>query len=632
MKELLSTGVNIGLEYHAETDALIGSVKGYAVAVKENLQTGSYGCLFWVKEGDYTDVTTAEEYLTEQQKINPEYIKIFKIAEQGVAVALNRADDDFTNVNNLKRFIYDFTSSLSVNYYKNCCCECGKTENLAIYSADGTIAQACSECGSKYKLILNLPDTSVPVPAPKNIIPEPVKEEPVLSEIKAEPVKTEIDELLFAEQATEPVFREINPEVPAEDNTEILRELMFDATEIVAEETEPVIKNNVSDEEMEELMFTEIKQEPSAESEPVSESVPEIKQENKNLNDEFAHFLAGAEEKEQERPRSKIFEEAEREFAEEKARLESEAKLNNPEDAIDNLLIDENGDMTLKEQVAEIDDGSSDVTEYHDDSNDGEDFDIEEIESTVEMPTVTTGHPQLEAEETPLEEDGSVPLINPNSHREERHVSPVDGPDAVQPLEFSQIITNENLSAQERPIAPPGYADGSRMSRSDGNFRNEVPQKSYVSYSSLGFNDSSNAFMGIIGSLTLGLIGIGVWVLIASKFNLISYLGGLAVVLTVFGGYRLAGRTMDRKGAVISFIIALLMTVAGALVISVFEIQSGLEEMFQTTTNFYEGIEWLKFALRQESGKREFLINMAIYLLITAVAGIVAVVKAWKNA
>lgn len=666
MKELLSTGVNIGLEYHAETDALIGSIKGYAVAVKENLQTGSYGCLFWLKAGDYTAVTSAEEFLVERQKTNPEYIKKFRVAEQGVAVALNRVNDDFANVNNLKRFIYDFTASLSVNYYKNCCCECGKTENLAIYSADGVIAQACSECGAKYKFLMNLPDTSVPARMPmpafntvtnekpaESFIPtetntvksesvltekinEEVKAEPVFAEtIKEEPVKSEIDEFILTEQEAKvqeavPEFKETVNEAPAEDKSEALQELMFDASEAVVEEEAPVAVNDVSAEAMEELMFTEIKQEPVSEPEP--EPAPAVKHEDKDLADEFAQLLAGTEEKEPERPRSKIFEEAEREFAEEKARLEAEAKLHNPEDAIDNLLIDENGNMSVKENVAEEDDGSSDVTEFRDDSNDGDDFDIEEIESTVEMPTVTTGHPQLEAEDTPLEEDGTVPLINPNSHREERHVSPVDGPDAVQPLEFSQVITNESLSEESRPIAPPGYADASRMSREGADFRNEVPQTNYVSYSSIGFSDSSNAFMGIIGALTLGLIGLVVWVLIANYLDTISYFGSLAIVVTVFGGYTLGGRTLDKKGVVISFLISILMTVAGVVAVSVFSIQGSLEETFHATTSFFEAFEWFKYSLNDELAKRTFLINLGVSLLVTVITGLASAAKAWKNA
>ena len=41
MKELLETGVNIGLSYDKRLDGLMGQIKGYSVVVKENNQTGS---------------------------------------------------------------------------------------------------------------------------------------------------------------------------------------------------------------------------------------------------------------------------------------------------------------------------------------------------------------------------------------------------------------------------------------------------------------------------------------------------------------------------------------------------------------------------------------------------------------
>ena len=58
MKELLNTGVSLSLEYCPEIDGLIGRIKNYSVAVRENNETGSYGVLLWVKEGDYSAVTS----------------------------------------------------------------------------------------------------------------------------------------------------------------------------------------------------------------------------------------------------------------------------------------------------------------------------------------------------------------------------------------------------------------------------------------------------------------------------------------------------------------------------------------------------------------------------------------------
>lgn len=694
MKELLSTGVSVDLTYNEENDALIGLIKGYAVAIKENLQTGSYGCLFWLREGEFTAITTAEEYLTDKQKLDPEYIKKFRVTEQGVAVALNRTNDDFMNISNLKRFIYDFTSSLSLNFYKNCCCECGKTENLAIYSADGVIAQACNECGAKYKFICAFeggspsftpPTKSEPIasaPAATSFgetptVPAPettsftgisaVAEEPkpteadfgdfVLKEIPAElsPVQEErtaeeaatkeeleeaFSELAFTETKSEPVIPVLT-ELTAEEKeaekaaaAELLEEFMYNEQEAVPNEPEEIpYEKEVSDEAMEELMFTEINREPISQPEEESKPIPAV---DLSTADEFSQLLAGnSEEKQPEKPRSKLFEEAEREFAQEKARIEAEEKLHNPEDTIDNLLIDENGQIAIKEQEAENDNGASDVTEFRDNTDYGEDFDIEEIESTVEMPTVTTGHPQLEAEETPLEADGSVPLINPNSHREERHVSPVDGPDAVQPLEFAQsAITNETLSSGEEEVQlPPGYADGGNMSREDEPFKtvNTLPNYGSYAYKPVKYNDSSNIIMGIIGILVLGLVGTVVWVLAASVFDVISYWGSLLIVFSVFGGYRLAGGAMDKKGVVISFIMSLVMVSLGAITVSAIEVQQALEEIYGVTVSLSEGFEWLSALLEDEATRKSFVTNLGVSVIITLAADIITAIRLWRN-
>jgi len=198
MKELLNTGVSLDFEYDENCDALIGQVKGYTVVIKENLSTGSYGCFCWAREGDFSAITDINEYLTDKQKLEPELIKRFRVTELGAAIALTRSDDDFVNVNTLKKFVYDFTTNLSLNFYKNCCFECGKTENLAVFEVDGTAAQACAECGSKRKFILSFDDSFTAVSAPA-VVPEEVfeeKEEEIViptpeikQEIPAEPVQ-----------------------------------------------------------------------------------------------------------------------------------------------------------------------------------------------------------------------------------------------------------------------------------------------------------------------------------------------------------------------------------------------------------------------------------------------------------
>ena len=590
MKELLSTGVAIPLEYNEEYDALIGKVKDYSVAVKENLETASYGCLFWIKEGNFAAITDAQEYLTDQQKLNPAYIKKFRVTEQGAAVALNRVDDSFTNISELKRFIYDFVTSLSLNFYENCCCECGETDKLAIYSAGGVIAQACVRCGAKYKYIC------------------------------------ECDGKI----GTAPV-------VPATEQTVSAAQEVLKEAEMPVEEPKNEIISEKAEESFDDLVLTEIKQEPAA-AETYTE--PVRYEQTENMEELNSLLFTAEEEKQPERPKSKLFEEAEREFQEEKARLAAQKADYNLENEMNELLIDESGAIAIKEVAPEVNDGSADVTEIRDDSHDGEDFDVEEIESTVTKATVTTGHPQLAAEETPLEKDGSVPLINPNSHREERHVSPVDGPDAVQPLEFGQsAIICENLDAsekEEQEALPPGYASGEDMGRDGEGVISPPPYNPSYNYSTynrkITFAEKSNLFMGIIGSLVLGFVGAAIWVFFGGVLNIISYWGSLAIVASVYGGYYLGGRALDKKGIVVSFILSLAMTIVGVVLVSSLEMVQWLEETYYVKANIKEGFEWFMWLMEYPDSSSAFGSNLVISLIITLIADIIMAVRMWKKA
>ncbi len=616
MKELLNTGVNLPLEYDGGTDALIGQIKGYSVAIKENLSTSSYGCLFWIKQGESAPDSTAEAYLRGKQESNPEFIKKFMISETGAAVALNRTYDDFANVNNLKRFIFDFTTSLSLNHYKNCCCECGKTTSLALYTAEGTIAQACSECGAKYQFLKSVECEAEPSPS-ETEIPAEKKEEPsfVVPEMPVvEKFPAELTE------SKEEDFESLLTPVE-EQKSELPRDNI--------EETAKVDLSKDSDDSFAELMFTEIKQE------PVVEEQPEPVAAQQSVENFDSLLFTGEEEKKAEPVKSALFEQIEREYAAEQERLAAQTVQQVSENNLNDLLIDGGGEFTLKEIEPEVDDGSSDVTEYHDDTNEGEDIEIEEIETTVNVPTVTTGHPQLTAEETPLEADGSVPLINPNSHREERHVSAVDGPDAVQPLELAASITHEDLGELPDIQLPPGYATGENMERDVPDSMYPPPYNptyDYSSYDKIKFRTTSNAFMGIIGIFVLGLLGIAVWLLIGSVFGKISYLGSLAIVFSVYGGYYLAGGALDKKGIVISFIMSIVLTVVGSIAVLSIEMTDVISETLFTEATLKDGFNWVIMSLSNEETKNVVLIDIGISMLITLIADISAAVKSWRTA
>lgn len=646
MQELLNTGVSFTLEYNEKENAMIGQVKGYSAAVRENLETRSYGCLMWVKSGTMGG-ESLEAYLDEQKRTRSEFVKNYRITPNGTAIALNRTDDPFTNITSLKRFLYDLADFLAKNGYVNCCCECGTENGLGIYSAGKAIAQTCSSCGEKYSLIVkvNSPETkpqTVTIPTETVSLDNYAEELRQRSEQEAEkPTNDEISTLLSEIKPEQPINEPAAEQMPQKEKTETdevaLSELMFDENDVQnvqAEAEQPAEPRNVS---IDSLLFTEeTEQKPIIEENPREYDCAPL---SERLDNEMGALLAGSvTEKKPEPPRSEIFEAAEREFAEEQAKLHK----NEPEKFdINDLLLNENGEIELQEIKPEADNGTV-VTEVHDDSNDGENVDIEELVSQVNAPTVTTGHPQLSAEETPLEKDGSVPLMNPNTNREERMVSPVDSPDAVTPLEmkYAAPLATENTKTGEAAFAP-GFADSTNMIDRDtpvnygGSSAPYDPNSNYSSYvraNGATFKGGSNAVTGIIGALVGGILGATVWIGIAVWLNIISGWFGIILTAAVFGGYRLLGREMDKKGIIISAVIAILFMIISVLGTTIVDIQQ-VFATYDVELSITEAMNMVGYFMENSPEvKAEFIENFIFSALITLVSVMSTSVKLWKNA
>lgn len=645
MQELLNTGVSFALEYNEKENAMLGQIKGYSAAVRENPETRSYGCLLWAKSG-ISGGESLEAYLDEQKRTRVELVKNYRVTPNGTAIALNRTDDPYTNITALKRFLYDLADFLAKNGYVNCCCECGAESGLGIYHAGKAIAQVCSSCGEKYSLIMkvNSPEPKAAVASTMtetvslDSYAEELRQRSEQAEIQQKSEKTENDDLsaLLSEIKPEkPIAEPISEEIPKNEKKDelALSELMFNENDVPKEEEKPAEPKNVS---IDSLLFTEVAEQKPTEDTPREYDCTPL---SERLDNEMGALLAGTvQEKKPEPPKSKIFEEAEREFAEEQAKLHK----NEPEKFdINDLLLNESGEIELKEIEPEVDDGTV-VTEVHDDSNDGEDIDVEELVSQVNAPTVTTGHPQLSAEETPLEKDGSVPLVNPTANREERMVSPANGPDAVTPLEskFAQPITAENTQTGEKSFAP-GFADSTNMIDRDApvNFGASVapydPNSNYSSYvrvSGAVFKSNSNAVTGIIGALVGGMLGTAVWIALGTWLNVISGWFGIILTAAVFGGYHLLGREMDKKGIIISAVTTIIFTIISVLGMAVVDVQQFFAE-YDVEMSITEALEMVGYLSELSPDvKSELIENFIFSSLITLVSVFSTSVKFWKTA
>ena len=721
MKELLNTGVSIGLEYCPEIDGLIGRIKDFSVAVRENNETGSYGVLLWAKKGEYNPITSVNDYLADRVNSDSDTVKNFRVQERGIAVALKKTDDPFKNANTIKRFLIDLTGILSVNFYKSCCHKCGKTENLGIYLDNGVPSQYCSACSAGKTLLKDFPETKIAEALSfEALMPkeEAIAEaESVLSETKNEeaPIiheKTEEIEIPEANE-TEDVAEEM-PEVellPVGANSEENEEAEADEAEEEVEEMPEVellpvganseeneeVEANEAEEEAEEMPEVEllsvganseeneeveadeaeeeVEEMPEVELLPVeanseeneeaeadeaeeeAEEMPEVeipssdnnedigdlltetktdydgsydnevkKEEIPDNTDISALMMGAAEEKAAEYipPKSELFEKIEREYLEEQKNAPKTEEKNDFSDfmvtPLDNMGTKE--DFVTVTEANEGPIGHNDkiaVTELRDDSNDGEDIDVTEIESTISKPTDTSGPEQLTALETPLDENGNVPLMNPNAESDDNRPSPVNGPDAVLPS-----VSNKPMPKQEENtgVTPPGYAkmeDDPRAEAPDTQRLPEPPRPydapAYVAPINWGIPDS-NPVMGIIGALAFAVLGVLVWSLIG-RVGYISYVGSIALVASVFGGYRLAGGSIDTKGKVICTILSLLLTFVSFWVVLVLNVQDQIHSVFGFNISFFNAIEW---AVKSYSNNNFVIFDLVLSMVFTVVA------------
>lgn len=643
MKELLETGVNIGLSYDKRLDGLIGQIKGYSVVVKENNQTGSYGCLLWVRKGDYAAIKSAEDYLAEQVTSNPDLVKNFRVTERGIAAALVKTSDSYKNITNIKRFLYDLASFLSLNFYVSCCYDCGKTAQLGIYSAEGVPVQCCGACGEKYEFIFRLEeddDSLFPAAEPKkeenisfdNLLADGKEEEqpePALQKATEKLTKEEESELFFKEIPVPKAEPAPKREKVNEDKTDISG-LMFAATE--AKKPEPVVQHRAAEkltaEEESELFLTEI---PGEAEEPAPKEEAKAREDKTDIS---ALMFGASDENKPEPPKSEIFEQAQREFelqkqkeAQEKQSAQGKEEFSLKELMVSDIREENNGgeDLTIPGDDPEDKVGHSEeiaVTEIYDDSNEGEDIDVTEIESTVSKPTVTTGHQQLTAKETPLDKDGNVPLMNPNAVDKSNIPSAVDGPDAVMPSAYTKPMPVAEHSA----TPPPGYATATDDPRAEPAPTAKANPYTYQGASFTYLPPESNAVTGILGAFVLAVLGVAVWVIIA-QMGFLSYIGSLAIIGAVFGGYRLAGGSMDKKGIAISAVISVVMNVLGFGITLVIEVQKVIHDCFGYSISFLDAIDWVTFSLTESGASVSLLIDMGVSMLFMIV-GLVGVVTA----
>lgn len=620
MKELLETGVDTDLGYSGKCDALTGRIRDLSVVIKENNATKSYGCLIWVKKKNSTSDDELYSYLSEQVAAKPHIIKHFKTTGRGAALALVKYNDPVRNIKNINRFLGDLADDLYAHDYMNCCYACGKTEGLAIYKDGAAVVQYCGSCARGVKIEAG----DEPDPAD-----EPVIEAASSSGAATDMVTVEdlmADPGMPADTGDDDDRITINSDDGAD-----LSGLMADESDLEPEKPEPVrierpTEDVKPDSSLDQLMYSE-------ETAKKENSEPAFGNANTYIDadDDGSADIGGLMFDENDVPAEEPDEAAKEIKEAENANIYglmigSEQEIAETGDAeVKVLATTEIGtgsdiQVTVQEEEEFGTDAGVQVTELVDDSNEGEDIQIEALRSDFNKPTDTKGG-EIAAKETPLEKDGSVPMVNPNSDYADVRPSPVRDKNAVRAFAYGSY---ENANTAEEPVGfdgrPKGYkrsdprlgdemgsvsrdysrqnaavtAPGAKPPRPEGYkvvSKAGASRMKPIKQSKPAYAVGSNAVVGTIAALLFGVIACALWCGIAYVLGLMGTFDATVktVILAVLGllpgaavflGYRVGGDCWDGKGIVISAILGVISDAVGlAAVFILSDMQAKAEEL-----------------------------------------------------
>ncbi len=696
MKELLETGLADDLGYFEVCDALVGRINGLSVAIKENAATNSYGCLIWVGPDETGEPGAVEKYLAGQAAGKPHVIKHYRTAGRGAAIALVKYNDAERNMGNINRLMSEIAEGLASCSYSNCCYKCGSHEQLSIYSDNGVPVQYCSKCG-RGTVLRSYGGRDVPVKAGPVIEKDDsdlgdllVDRSAGADEEEQTPKNTfssddniDLSGLLFDGTETE----EAKPEER--------RSELFEALQREYEEEQRVMRGENEggvDDLLDSLLFVagEEKTGPAAETPAETSAETDTAAADSDDTDLGGLMYDGTEDTaEEEAPDEAaaasgadidalMFDGTEE--PEKKPEQSWEPETQAPAalgSDIDGLMVGEDVEVTAvtamgrgegedltveapeEEYVGE--DENVAVTEIYDDSNDGEDIDIVALQNDAGAPTKSAGK-VLEAMETPLEADGSVPLVNPSSGYADVKPSSAFGPGAVRAYAAGSYdnatATDEPVGFDGRPksagrVSDPRAGDemgarsrdytSQRVSEANYHKRKtvEAHRVSGVAKSSSGTNYSyivssgSHTLVGIIAAVLFGVVGAGLWAGLGyildmtgafddDTASLLIAICSFLPTLFVFVGFRIGGDCFDKKGIIISGIITLILDVAGGFALLV------TSELRWTAREYGYSVQMSTIMERVGKGFSGASTEVAIYgrLLIIAIVCVLALAAA----
>lgn len=139
----------------------------------------------------------------------------------------------------------------------------------------------------------------------------------------------------------------------------------------------------------------------------------------------------------------------------------------------------------------------------------------------------------------------------------------------------------------------------------------------------------SNPITGIIGALVGSILGVVLWVVIY-HMGYIASIAGLAIIFCALKGYEILGRSLDKKGVVISSVIALVMVFVANHMAWTYEFYVELKDWLDMT--FVEMFKIMPDLIKEADAVKEYLSDLGFGYVLTLIGGVSTIINKFKSA
>lgn len=148
-------------------------------------------------------------------------------------------------------------------------------------------------------------------------------------------------------------------------------------------------------------------------------------------------------------------------------------------------------------------------------------------------------------------------------------------------------------------------------------------------YGTPEMKEPSNPITGIVGAVIGSLLGVALWIIIY-HLGYIASLAGLAIIICAFKGYEILGRSLDKKGVIITSVIALVMVFVANHMAWTVECYLEIKDYFEVSFN--ETLKWMPDLIKEADAVKEYISDLGFGYLLTLIGGVSTIVSKFKQA